>query len=128
MLKLENDGAILIATSNPTTPSVKKMVGLSESALYILDFKVKGLEFMGKGYGKSLFLDFVLNNRDKDILLSPSFSDIKDFCFSGREEMTMDNMESAPINLLNNFYIPVLKKANIKYDLIKGDILKIGAF
>ncbi len=42
--------------------------------------------------------------------------------------MTMNNMESAPINLLNNFYIPVLKKANIKYDLIKGDILKISAF
>lgn len=115
-----------------STPSVDRIVEIGRKffdEFYVIkDLKVKSPENFGKGYGKKAFLDFI-KSTNLPVLLTPSFSDLEDgLAYSGREAMSMDNLRSAPCNLLSKFYIPVLKKKGIKHFLNTGNILIIEGF
>lgn len=118
----------LIKNYKGDRPSLKKLSNLAiknniKDFIIIEDLKVLDSKNFGKGYGKELFLS-TINEIKYPILLSPSFSDCEDYkSFSGREEMNMSNLKTAPINLLNKFYIPLLKKVNKKFIIEKDMII-----
>jgi hypothetical protein len=119
----------LIKNYEGERPSLQKLSNLAsknniKDFIIIEDLKVLDSKNFGKGYGKELFLS-TINEIKIPILLSPSFSDCENYkSFSGREEMSMNNIKTAPINLLNKFYIPLLKKENKKF-LIEKDMIII---
>lgn len=82
------------------------------------DLKVNNSSDFGKGYGKDLFLK-ILEKHPK-LAFTPSFSDCEEYkSFSGREEISMSNLKSAPKNLLNKFYLPLLRVNNIPFEVVK---------
>ena len=85
---------------------------------YLLDeIKVDDRNNFGKGYGKKLFKDIL--SKYKQLVIFPSFVSYEDdTAFSFREAISIENIEEAPLKLLNEFYIPILIEMNIKY-LIK---------
>lgn len=113
-----------------STPSVDRVVKVGrkfyEEFFVIKDLKVLSPENFGKGYGKKAFIDFI-KSTNLPVLLTPSFSDLEDgLAYSGREMISMDNLESAPSKLLNKFYLPILKKEGIDYIIYTGNVLIIN--
>lgn len=85
------------------------------SHVVILDeLKLKNHNDFGKGYGKEIFLK-LLDTFDC-IVACPSFVqfDENDTAYSGREKMTMDNFEEAPLTLLQKFYKPIAEANGFK--------------
>ncbi len=110
--------------SSASAMKIYKVVSKIADEFHILEeLKVLNVKDFGKGYGKKAFLKFLEGK--KTVALMPSFAMIGDDAYSGREKMSMENLFTAGKELLNKFYIPILKKNGYKYQII-DEVLIIG--
>jgi hypothetical protein len=105
--------------TNPKSELHEELVSFSKEynikTVMILDeLKVNDPKNFGKGYGKELFIN-LLKNFDS-IVACPSFVyyEGSDKAYSGRNAMDMETIESAPIKLLNSFYVRVATEYKFK--------------
>jgi len=111
--------------------SVNKIVGASASMIekssvkegFILEtLLVKDPKDFGKGYGKELFIN-ILSEINKPILIYPFgipyFSENgEDSTYSGRVKWdSMEDMEKGKEELVNKFYLPLIKKSGRKFSV-----------